>query len=237
MKQWWGFMLCSYFMKTHSPHEVRSGPEGPKQVPQVQADSQTTSRPHNPKLQDNSKQHLMISCSHWYPILAWRYIHLLTCFLLHLSLHSLKPCTSCSHYSPLVSINSLKHSIYPKSHAIVLHLYLCTVESDRPRVLQIWQMTTNNRIVKVKYNTHVYSLCLNFTCFCDQRCVVVARQSSLIWEHGAVTAEHNDTTREYALSHTHTHAKTHRTQAAGNKRGAAVSCTHQFRLRETQAGW
>lgn len=64
---------------------------------------------------------------------------------------------------------------------------------------------------------------------------MVASQSSLIWEHGAVTAEHNDTThtRSQARAHTQTHAA----RAAGNKRGAAVSCTHQFRLRETQAGW
>lgn len=90
-----------------SPPEVRSGPEGPKQAQQVQADSQTTWRPPRPNFRTTANNtcpddvmfsRVSYTCLKTYSVLN----HL----LLHLSPPSQKPYTSCPHYSPVVSIET-----------------------------------------------------------------------------------------------------------------------------------
>lgn len=101
----------SHHLPTQLPPGVRSGPEGPKQVRQVQADSQKTSLRPRPNFRTTANNtcpdDVMLSRVSHTPLKS---NSLLNLPLLHLLPPSLKPYTSCSHYSPLVSISSLKYT-------------------------------------------------------------------------------------------------------------------------------
>ncbi len=77
-----------------------------------------------------------------------------------------------------------------------------------------------NRGIKVEYKPMFTPFILTFLLSADQRCVVVASQSSLIWEHGAVTAEHNDTTHQHARARAHTHTHPHNPSSRKQERSS-----------------
>lgn len=107
-KQWWEFkILCSFSLMTHPksrfimfqsqntppPPEVRRGPEGLKQVRQVRADSQKTSRPPRPDFGRTTANNTcpddvrLSEVSHT----RLKTYSVLNLLLLHLSVPSVKP--------------------------------------------------------------------------------------------------------------------------------------------------
>lgn len=68
------------------------------------------------------------------------------------------------------------------------------------------QVYTEKQVQSMQNVKSCLLLHLNFICFAIKtRCTMTENQSSLIWEHGAVTTEHNDTTH---TQKTHTHNPT-----------------------------